>query len=69
MVLIAIVIGVPVANYMMNGWLRNFEIHTTINWLVIVLIAAGTLGIALITVSLQTYKAAKTNPVQALKYE
>lgn len=69
MVLIAIVIGVPVANYMMNGWLRNFEIHTTINWLVIVLVAAGTLGIALITVSLQTYKAAKTNPVQALKYE
>lgn len=69
MVLVAIVIGVPVANYIMNGWLRNFEIHTTINWLVIVLVAAGTLGIALITVSLQTYKAAKTNPVQALKYE
>lgn len=69
MVLIAIVIGVPVANYIMNGWLRNFEIHTTINWLVIVLVAAGTLGIALITVSLQAYKAAKTNPVQALKYE
>lgn len=69
MVLIAIVIGVPVANYIMNDWLRNFEIHTTINWLVIVLVAAGTLGIALITVSLQAYKAAKTNPVQALKYE
>ncbi|MET4140684.1 ABC transporter permease [Pedobacter sp. UYP1] len=69
MVLIAIVIGVPIANYIMNGWLRNFEIHTTINWMVIVLVAAGTLGIALVTVSLQTYRAAKTNPVQALKYE
>ncbi|RAJ20669.1 ABC transporter permease [Pedobacter cryoconitis] len=69
MVMIAILIGIPIANYIMNGWLRNFEIHTTINWLIIFLVAASTLGIALITVSLQTYKAAKTNPVQALKYE
>ena len=69
MVMVAIVIGVPIANYIMSGWLKNFEFHTTINWLVIVLAAISTLGIALITVSFQAYKAAKTNPVQALKYE
>jgi putative ABC transport system permease protein len=69
MVMAAIIIGVPVANYIMSGWLKNFEFHTTINWLVIVLAAIGTLGIALITVSFQAYKAARANPVQALKYE
>ncbi|QNK63188.1 ABC transporter permease [Pedobacter sp. PAMC26386] len=69
MVLIAIILGVPIANYIMSGWLKSFEFHTTINWLVIAMAAAGTLGIALLTVSFCTYKAAKTNPVQALKYE
>ncbi|MBB6269830.1 ABC-type antimicrobial peptide transport system permease subunit [Pedobacter cryoconitis] len=69
MVMAAIIIGVPVADYIMSGWLKSFEFHTTINWLVIVLAAMGTLGIALVTVSFQAYKAAKTNPVQALKYE
>ncbi|KIO78747.1 hypothetical protein TH53_01220 [Pedobacter lusitanus] len=69
MVLIAIVIGVPVANYLMSGWLKGFELHTSVNWVIIALAVAGTLGIAMITVSFQAYKAAKANPVQALKYE
>ncbi|QNK63187.1 ABC transporter permease [Pedobacter sp. PAMC26386] len=69
MVLVAIVIAVPIANYMMSNWLKGFEFHTSISWVIIVLAAAGTLGIALFTVSFQAFKAAKTNPVQALKYQ
>ena len=69
MVVVAIIIGVPMANYIMSSWLKSFEFHTTINWPVISLAAISTLGIALITVSFQTYKAAKANPVQALKSE
>jgi len=69
MVMVAILIAVPVANYIMADWLQGFEFHTNVSWLVIILAAAGTLGIALFTVSFQAYKAAKTNPVQALKYE
>lgn len=69
MVVIAIVIAVPVASYLMNNWLKDFEFHTTISWLVVVLTAVSTLGIALLTVSFQAYKAARTNPVDALKYE
>lgn len=69
MVGIAIIISIPVANYIMSHWLQSFEFHTSVNWVVILLAAAGTIGIALFTVSFQAYKAAKANPVDALKYE
>jgi len=69
MVGIAIVIAIPVANYIMSNWLKSFEFHTSVNWAVILLAAAGTIGIALFTVSFQAYNAAKANPVDALKYE
>jgi len=69
MVLIAIVIAIPVASYIMNNWLKSFEFHTSVSWVMIVMAAASTMGIALLTVSFQAYKAARTNPVDALKYE
>jgi len=69
MVLIAIAIAVPVASYVMDNWLKRFEFHTSVSWIMIVVAAAGTIGIALLTVSFQTYRAAKANPVDALKYE
>jgi len=69
MVAFAIIISVPVANYVMNNWLQNFDFHTSFNWLIVLMTAAGTLAIALLTVSFQAYKAANANPVDALKYE
>jgi len=69
MVVVAIVIAIPVANYVMDNWLKTFEFHTGVSWLLIVTAAVGTIAIALLTVSYQAYKAAKANPVDALKYE
>jgi len=69
MVIIAIIIAVPIATYIMNSWLKGFEFHTSVSWVIILLAALGTIAIALLTVSFQAYKAAKTNPVDALKYE
>jgi len=69
MVLIAACIGVPLACYLMNRWLMNFEFRTIISWQVILASVAGIAVIALSTVSFQAYKAAKINPVEALKYE
>jgi len=69
MVLIAIIIAIPVAIYVMNNWLKGFEFHTSVSWTMVVMAATGTIGIALLTVSFQTYRAAKANPVDALKYE
>ena len=69
MILAAIVIAVPVAWYVMGLWLQKFEFHTSMSWWIIVVAAAGTLLIALITVSYQAYKTATSNPVDSLKYE
>ncbi|MFC3559418.1 ABC transporter permease [Pedobacter jamesrossensis] len=69
MIAVAIVIAIPISYYAMNKWLNNFEFHTNISWWIMALAAVGTLLLALITVSFQAYKTAKSNPVDALKYE
>ncbi|WP_214226137.1 ABC transporter permease [Pedobacter sp. B4-66] len=69
MVFVAACIGVPLAYYLMNRWLVNFEFRTTISWSIVLISIAGTAAIAFLTVSFQAYKAAKANPVEALKYE
>ncbi|PTT03381.1 cell division protein FtsX [Pedobacter sp. HMWF019] len=69
MVMTAVVIAVPIASYIMSYWLKGFEFHTGISWLIIAGAAIGTLSIALLTVSFQAYRAANSNPVEALKYE
>jgi len=69
MVLIATCIGVPLAYYLMNKWLTHFEFRTNISLSIVLTSIIGTAVIAFLTVSFQAYKAAKANPVEALKYE
>jgi len=68
-VLIAFVIACPIAWYAMNKWLQNFAFRTNINLWIFVLAGLIALGIALTTVSWQSWRAAKRNPVEALRYE
>ncbi len=68
-VLIAFVIATPVAYYAMNKWLENFAYKTTLSWWIFALAGVLALGIALLTVSWQSWKAATRNPVEALRYE
>ncbi len=68
-VAIAFVIAVPVAYYAMNKWLESFAYKTDLSWWIFVLAGMLALGIALITVSWQSWKAATRNPVEALRYE
>ena len=53
----------------MNKWLQNFAFRVDIGWWVFALAGGLTLLIALITVSMQTIRAALTNPVEALRNE
>jgi putative ABC transport system permease protein len=69
MILVAIVIGVPIACYMMNNWLSQFDYRTSISLWIIAAAISGTFLIALITISYQAYKTATSNLVDALKYE
>jgi putative ABC transport system permease protein len=68
-VVIAFVIATPVAWYTMNKWLQNFAYKTSLSWWVFALAGALALGIALLTVSWQSWRAATRNPVEALRYE
>lgn len=69
MVAIAFVIACPVSWYLMDRWLQNFAYKTDINWWVYSLAGLVSLAIAFITVSWQSWKAARMNPVKALRYE
>ncbi len=68
-VAIAFVIATPVAYYAMNKWLENFAYKTNLSWWIFALAGAMALGIALLTVSWQSWRAATRNPVEALRYE
>ena len=68
-VVIAFIIATPVAYYTMNKWLENFAYKTELSWWIFALAGLLALGIALLTVSFQSWKAASRNPVEALRYE
>ncbi len=66
---VSFILATPLSYFAMRKWLENFAYKTQIDWWVFLLSAAITLVIALITVSWQTFKAARRNPVDALRYE
>ncbi len=68
-VAIAFVIAVPIAYYAMNKWLENFAYKTALSWWIFALAGLLALGIALLTVSWQSWKAAARNPLESLRYE
>ena len=69
LVTIAYLIAVPVAWYAMHKWLQSFAYKTELSWWIFALSGIIALGIALLTVSLQSWRAAARNPVEALRYE
>ena len=68
-VFVAFVIATPVAYYAMHKWLENFAYKTSLSWWIFALAGLLALGIALLTVSWQSWRAATRNPVEALRYE
>ena len=68
-VAIAFVIATPIAWYAMHKWLENFAYKTELSWWIFALAGLLALGIALLTVSFQSWKAARRNPVESLRYE
>lgn len=69
LVVIAFVIASPVAYYFMDKWLADFAYRITISWWIFALAGISAIGIALITVSWQSIKAALMNPVKSLRSE
>jgi len=68
-VIIANIIAIPAAWFVMNRWLEDFEYRATIGIDTYVFAAIITMIITMATVGYQTLKAAHANPVNSLKYE
>jgi putative ABC transport system permease protein len=68
-VVLAFIIATPLAWFAMHKWLENFAYKTELSWWIFALAGLLALGIALLTVSWQSWRAATRNPVEALRYE
>lgn len=66
---IAIVIAVPAILYWGSDWLEKYAYRIALGWDLFVIPASIMILISMITVSYQTYSAARTNPVKSLKTE
>lgn len=69
LVLLSILIASPFAWWTMREWLQDFAYRVSIEWWVFVLAGIIAIGIAFLTVSLQSVKAAMANPVKSLRSE
>lgn len=66
---IANIIAWPIAYFVMTRWLQDFAYRIEIGIWAFLIATSLALAIAMITISFQTFKAASTNPVEALRYE
>ncbi len=69
LVLVAFAIGIPIAYYLMSNWLEGFEYRTSFDLIVFILAGGAALIIAWTTVSFESFRAARKNPVESLKSE
>ncbi len=69
LIIVANLIAWPLAWYFMNEWLDSFAYHIDMNVAIYFLAATLAIILALITVSIQTIRAAMTNPSNTLRYE
>ncbi len=69
LVLIALVIGIPLAWYAMDQWLTNFAYSIKLSWWIFAIAGLLAVSIAFLTVSYQSLRAAIANPIKSLRDE
>lgn len=69
LVVMAIIIAVPLIYFGMNNWISSFPYQTKISFWVFLVSGSMVLIVSLMTVTFQTLRAARTNPVNALRHE
>lgn len=68
-VFISMLIAFPIAVYVMNKWLQNFAYRVNIGLWIFALAGVIVILVALLTVGFQSFRAARKDPVEALRYE
>ena len=67
--LVSFVIAVPISYYIMSDWLTNFSYRITLSPWIFAVAGLACLIISLLTVVIQSWRAATSNPVDYLKAE
>jgi putative ABC transport system permease protein len=62
-------LGIPLSYFLATSWLKNYVYRISPSFWIYIFSGIVLLGIALLTVSWQTWRAASRNPVEALRYE
>ncbi|OEK05583.1 hypothetical protein BFP71_14000 [Roseivirga misakiensis] len=66
---LSFIIAMPISLYLMQEWLASFAYRIALSWWIFALTGVLALLIAFGTVAYQTFKAAKTNPIDNLRVE
>lgn len=69
LVLIAFIIAAPVTYFLMGSWLDGYAYKISMGIMVFLVVGIGSWLIALLTVSFQSLRVAKSNPVETLRIE
>lgn len=69
LVLVAFIITLPLAWWMMHQWLQDFAYRTSLNWWVFGITGAGMVLLAMLILSIRTIRSAMANPVHSLRTE
>jgi putative ABC transport system permease protein len=69
LILLAFIIATPLAWYFMNLWLQGYAARINIAWWIFAVTGTSAILVALITVSSQSVKVARANPVDSLRME
>ncbi len=69
LVLVASAMGIPLSWLIVSKWLLNFSYRIDPSWWMFLISAGITMVVAMLTTFIQTSKASRLNPVEALKYE
>jgi putative ABC transport system permease protein len=69
MVVVAAIISIPLTLYFMSRWLSSFPYRVGIEWWVFAVSFLMATLVVLATVYIQSRKASRVNPVEALRYE
>ncbi len=69
LVIIAFFIATPIAYYFLHNWLEQYQYRTEMSWWIFAVSGAGALIITVLTVSVQSIRAATMNPIKSLKTE
>ena len=67
--MIAVVVALPIAWYVTAAWLQDFAYRISVEWVLLITAALIVLVITMVTVTIQSIRAAIANPIKSLRTE